>query len=294
MIKRNTSIQSHSKSVANLMQGVGEADDGEYGFRKVSNSSHGSSGYHHHDSSMAASTFNIPDRDPHVLAMKEPIHRSVSEGHLLKSDMPQGNAEDEGVREKKETPYLILDIRSPEEYDSAHVVGARNYPHIRISRACNFETKDMLMYKNKQGKLIVVYDYDESVASRFCTTLIERGYENVFMLSGGLRVAYMKFPTRLVTKADSADYATFNESDIAILEEFMEEALNSGTSRLSGYAPSLAGSSRVAGTSSRASSQHNSRSTTAGSRSVSPQKRNRQAFQPSINKSPVKAQSHRR
>ena len=72
----------------------------------------------------------------------------------------------------------------------------------------------------------------------------------IFYLQG-LRVAYMKFPTRLVTKADSADYQSFTEADIAILEEFMEEALNmAGTGpnggRLSGYAPSVA-STRTAG-----------------------------------------------
>ena len=33
---------------------------------------------------------------------------------------------------KKDLPYLILDIRSPEEYDAGHIVGARNYHHIRI------------------------------------------------------------------------------------------------------------------------------------------------------------------
>ena len=30
--------------------------------------------------------------------------------------------------------------------------------------------------------------------------MMERGYDNIFMLSGGLRVAYIKFPERLVTK----------------------------------------------------------------------------------------------
>ena len=53
------------------------------------------------------------------------------------------------------------------------------------SRACNFETKDMLAFKNRTGKLVIVCDYDETVASKFCTTLVERGYDNVFMLSGG-------------------------------------------------------------------------------------------------------------
>ena len=32
--------------------------------------------------------------------------------------------------------------------------------------------------------------------------MMERGYDNVFLLSGGLRVAYIKFPERLVTKGN--------------------------------------------------------------------------------------------
>ena len=42
--------------------------------------------------------------------------------------------------------------------------------------------------------MIVIYDQDESVASKCATALVQKGYENVFMLSGGLRVAKLKFP----------------------------------------------------------------------------------------------------
>ena len=56
----------------------------------------------------------------------------------------------------------------------------------------------MLHYKNKEGKLIVVYDYDEIIAHKFATTLVQRGYDNVFMLSGGIRVTQIKFPSCLV------------------------------------------------------------------------------------------------
>ena len=274
MIKRTISVQSHSKSVANLIQGVGSIDiASEYGFRKVSNSSAGgSSGYHHHDSSMAASTFMLPGAENEVL--KPELHRSVSEGHLLRAQAPI-------ERKVIDKPYLILDIRSVEEFEAGHIVGARNYPHIRLSRACNFETKDMLAYKNREGKLIIVYDYDEAIAAKFATTLIERGYDNVFMLSGGLRVAFIKFPERLVTTYENADFQTFSEDDIHVLEELLEEALTHGTSRLSTYAPSIM-SSRMT---SRASVQH-------PSRSVSPQKRRTLPFQPL--RSPLKVNSHRR
>lgn len=56
----------------------------------------------------------------------------------------------------------------------------------------------MLHYKNKEGKLIIVYDYDESISHKFASTLIQRGYDNVFMLSGGIRVTQIKFPSCLV------------------------------------------------------------------------------------------------
>ena len=57
-----------------------------------------------------------------------------------------------------------------------------------------------IFYQNNKTKIIVVYDYDEAIAAKFATTMMERGYDNIFMLSGGLRVAYIKFPERLVTK----------------------------------------------------------------------------------------------
>ena len=103
----------------------------------------------------------------------------------------------------------------------------------------------MLKFKNIEGKLIVVVDADESMAARFATTLIQRGYDNVFVLSGGLRVASIKFPDQLVVplKHDVDDEEDFDEAleedQIHVLEAFLEEALTSGTSRLSSMAPSM-------------------------------------------------------
>lgn len=39
--------------------------------------------------------------------------------------------------------------------------------------------------KNKPGRIIVVYDEDEVIASTVATKFVERDVENVFMLSGG-------------------------------------------------------------------------------------------------------------
>ena len=51
----------------------------------------------------------------------------------------------------------------------------------------NYESKDMLKFKNVPGKIIVIADSDEAMAAKFATVLIQRGYDNIFVLSGGLR-----------------------------------------------------------------------------------------------------------
>ena len=57
---------------------------------------------------------------------------------------------DEGEGEQMEIterPYLVLDIRPEEQYESGHIVSAQSYPHVRLARAVNFETREMLAYK---------------------------------------------------------------------------------------------------------------------------------------------------
>ncbi|XP_039201679.1 centrosomal protein of 41 kDa isoform X2 [Crotalus tigris] len=96
-------------------------------------------------------------------------------------------------------PYLLLDVRERDAYDLCHLVGAYSYPIATLSRTMNPYTNSILEYKNAHGKIIILYDDDERVASQAATTMCERGFENVFMLSGGLRVIAQKIPEGLVT-----------------------------------------------------------------------------------------------
>jgi len=308
-IKRQLSVQSHSKSVADLFSGVSSVDDNNMsitGSRKGSNSSHASSGFHHHDSSMAKSTFMIPGAEDEILKPdrmmmlqqeQQSLHRSVSEGHLLKNQI---SIKEEIADEMGENiwsadrPFLLLDIRPTEKYESGHIKTARSYPHVRLARAVNFETPEMLAYKNRESKLIVVYDYDEAIAAKFATTMMQRGYDNVFLLSGGLRVAYIKFPERLVTKSNIENMEgdeKLGDEDILVIESFLEEALTTDV-RLNHYAPSTVGDGRsMAPTPSVSSSRMQkhapkttrdgsmsrvSRLTDAQKRSASPMKKHRQ------------------
>lgn len=39
--------------------------------------------------------------------------------------------------------------------------------------------------KNHKGKIIILYDDDERIAPQAATIMVERGYNNIFLLSGG-------------------------------------------------------------------------------------------------------------
>ncbi|XP_071406227.1 centrosomal protein of 41 kDa isoform X2 [Pithys albifrons albifrons] len=96
-------------------------------------------------------------------------------------------------------PFLLLDVRDRDAYEQCHIVGAYSYPIATLSRTMNPYTNSILEYKNAHGKIIIVYDNDERLASQAATTMCERGFENLFMLSGGLKVLAQKIPEGLVT-----------------------------------------------------------------------------------------------
>ncbi|XP_075577574.1 centrosomal protein of 41 kDa isoform X2 [Pelecanus crispus] len=96
-------------------------------------------------------------------------------------------------------PFLLLDVRDRDAYDQCHIIGAHSYPIAMLSRTMNPYTSSILEYKNAHGKIIILYDNDERLASQAATTMCERGFENLFMLSGGLKVLAQKIPEGLIT-----------------------------------------------------------------------------------------------
>ncbi|XP_063053825.1 centrosomal protein of 41 kDa [Engraulis encrasicolus] len=96
-------------------------------------------------------------------------------------------------------PYLLLDVRERDQYEKCHITSAFSFPIATLSRTMNPFTKEVLLYKNVVGKIIIVYDDDERIASQAATTMCERGFENLFMLSGGLKVLTKKFPSGMTT-----------------------------------------------------------------------------------------------
>ncbi|NXI83621.1 CEP41 protein, partial [Rhipidura dahli] len=118
----------------------------------------------------------------------------------IDKDAPK-KEEDTQEREKPypDCPFLLLDVRDRDAYEQCHIVGAYSYPIATLSRTMNPYTNSILEYKNAHGKIIIVYDNDERLASQAATTMCERGFENLFMLSGGLKVLAQKIPEGLIT-----------------------------------------------------------------------------------------------
>ena len=178
--------------------------------------------------------------DGQVVTARHQGHRVRSVTSVIQG-VGENDTEDDAVKDvgRVERPFLILDVRDPEEYSRGHLVYSHSYQNTRLNRAFDYETKEMLRVKNKPGMILVVIDDDESLARQVATTLTQRGYDNVFMLSGGLRVASLKYPdTGLVVAEDVARLA---EGDLMILDTCLEdniltggESVRSGRSRQRG------------------------------------------------------------
>ena len=83
-----------------------------------------------------------------------------------------------------QTSFLLLDLRDPEDYDFWRIKDSINYPALNISR--DKIIPELFRFKNKTNKLIVVYMGDERKGCAAANLFSEKGYENVFLLSGGI------------------------------------------------------------------------------------------------------------
>lgn len=83
-----------------------------------------------------------------------------------------------------ETKFILLDLRDDDEYKNFHIKEAINFPAPNISRDKTFS--QLLRFKNQADKIIVVYMDDERQGTHYAKLLFEKGFDNVYLLSGGL------------------------------------------------------------------------------------------------------------
>ena len=104
----------------------------------------------------------------------------------------------EGGEASFEPRYLLVDIRTEDEYDECHLDGAVSFPAARLSRSCNVYTPIMRSYKNRSDSVVIVYDNAEKRAPRVAQILYQQGFNNVVLLVGGLKSMVELFPSMIL------------------------------------------------------------------------------------------------
>lgn len=75
---------------------------------------------------------------------------------------------------------------------------AINFPAVLIPR--DRYPQQMYMLKNKPGKLIIIYHEDEKNGTTYAKVLYEKGFDNVYLVTGGIEEFYQKKPEFVVGK----------------------------------------------------------------------------------------------
>ena len=91
--------------------------------------------------------------------------------------------------------FIILDLREACDYERIHLKEAISFPAVNISR--DKFTHQLIMMKNKPGKMIILYHNDERNGIPYANNFFQKGYDNVYFLSGGIEEFAKNFPEHL-------------------------------------------------------------------------------------------------
>jgi len=88
---------------------------------------------------------------------------------------------------------LLVDLRDPAEYRLSRVPYAVSHPGYLISR--DQFTPALQAFKTKvKGKALVVYHCDDKQSAMYATLLIEKGWEEVWIIDGGFTEYMNSYP----------------------------------------------------------------------------------------------------
>lgn len=89
-------------------------------------------------------------------------------------------------------PYLILDVRDKEDFNKCHLLQARNFPYALLRR--DQIHPEVYKFKNVPETLIILYCDDERISSEAAKVFVDRGTDNIFLLTGGMNEFAADFP----------------------------------------------------------------------------------------------------
>jgi len=138
--------------------------------------------------------------DPNANQPEEPKddNKSVASQQTAKSNITNVTAvtyATEMLGNLSEIDYIILDLREECDYERIHLKDAISFPAVNISR--DKFTHQLIMMKNKPGKMIILYHNDERNGIPFANNFFQKGYDNVYFLSGGIEEFAKNYPDYL-------------------------------------------------------------------------------------------------
>jgi centrosomal protein CEP41 len=92
-----------------------------------------------------------------------------------------------------EKPYLLLDMREIEEFQICHLLQARSFPYAMLRR--DRLHPDIYQFRNVPERLVIVYCNDERISRLAAKDLVDRGVDNVFLLTGGMQEFAYEYPS---------------------------------------------------------------------------------------------------
>ena len=98
--------------------------------------------------------------------------------------------------ELSEINFIIVDLREEKEYHKCHIKNAISYPSSLISQ--DHFLKEMYTIKNKPNSIIIVYHKDDKTGSSVSDLLILKGFENIYMISGGFYDFSFSYPEYMI------------------------------------------------------------------------------------------------
>eukprot|EP00656_Telonema_subtile_P050356 TRINITY_DN64_c0_g2_i1.p1 TRINITY_DN64_c0_g2~~TRINITY_DN64_c0_g2_i1.p1 ORF type:complete len:269 (-),score=73.36 TRINITY_DN64_c0_g2_i1:404-1210(-) len=143
----------------------------------------------------------------------------------------------------EEAFFLLLDLRGEEEYAQGHIRMAMHYPHTQLHHATNYFTPEIYRYKNRADRMIVLYGDDDKIAATAGSLFVEKGVENVFVLTGGLQRFVVKFEEYV--SGEVPDYGSQADDRSSCSGRSTARSMRSQMSRMSSMPPPGSARSRV-------------------------------------------------
>ena len=89
--------------------------------------------------------------------------------------------------------FLIVDLRSPEDYSHGRILHSVSHPGDRLVR--DLVHPAMMAFKRKRkGHFLLLYHADHKRSAYYATLLVEKGWEEVFIVEGGFDEFSTSYP----------------------------------------------------------------------------------------------------